>query len=912
MERALPPPPPAVVVDGEVLIGPPKTNRGRRTLPLPADVVNALRSLEAVQGRERREAGPAYVGEGYALADELGRAVHPAWSSSRFAVLANAAGRSPVRLHDLRRTSVSIKRSLGWPDHLVAAWQGHDEAVMEADGPHTHMDDLRRHAEALERGLWHLCGRSAPLVASSGGSPHIVGGQRPAAGAPGWIRTSGQQIRSLSLYPLSYGGRWPARSERPHGTAAPPPGASRRAPSARPARTPLPGRGRIGAMEPTSDAEPGAVVPAPQPGAGRSAAVAAVPETEPTAPTGPTGPVPTSPPPPRDPAEQAVLTSLERLRGDLLALDLPLPTPGADAARAARSAMVSQLDDHLLPRLRRLDAPLLAVVGGSTGAGKSTLVNSVVGHRVSESGVLRPTTRQPTLAHAPADRAWFTSLEVLPGLARTTGTAPDQRVTGGSGLFLVAEPALPPGLALLDAPDIDSVVEANRDLAGQLLGAADLWVFVTTAARYGDAVPWDVLAGAVERGTAVAIVLDRVPTDPPGVLEEVRADLVRLLTEAGLAAAPLFVLPETELHDGLLPADVVAPLRGWLGLVGSDARHRDVVVRRTLAGALSSLSARVARLADAATAQVRAVEGLRAELDEVYTDHVDALTQQLTDGTLLRGEVLARWQEFVGTGEFMRSLQSAVGRARDRITDFLRNRPPPVRRLDEALTTGVAALVVDTASDAREEALLRWRASPEGEAVLAAAPREASDPRLPARVGPEVERLVRDWQGYVLELVRETGQGKRTQARLLSLGVGGAGAVLMLVVFASTAGVTGAEFGIAGGTAVVAQRVLEAVFGEAAVRRLAAAAQADLQRRVRVLVSRERGALEQLLPDVDPALAERLRRPLDVGPFTVAPPVPGRLLAGPAASRGTLAGTDGTDGTDAGESGADGAPGAGR
>jgi hypothetical protein len=34
---------------------------------------------------------------------------------------------------------------------------------------------------------------------------------------------------------------------------------------------------------------------------------------------------------------------------------------------------------------------------------------------------------------------------------------------------------------------------------------------------------------------------------------------------------------------------------------------------------------------------------------------------QTEDGTLLRGEVLARWQEFVGTGELLRNLETRVG-----------------------------------------------------------------------------------------------------------------------------------------------------------------------------------------------------------------------------------------------------------
>src|SRR4051812_5213502 len=93
-----------------------------------------------------------------------------------------------------------------------------------------------------------------------------------------------------------------------------------------------------------------------------------------------------------------------------------------DAARAAR-AVADQIDDYLLPRLRDLDAPLLTVVGGSTGAGKSTLVNSLVGAPVTTAGVLRPTTRAPVLVCARPDVAAVSGDRVLPGLPRVTGSA---------------------------------------------------------------------------------------------------------------------------------------------------------------------------------------------------------------------------------------------------------------------------------------------------------------------------------------------------------------------------------------------------------------------------------------------------------------------------------------------------------
>ena len=90
-----------------------------------------------------------------------------------------------------------------------------------------------------------------------------------------------------------------------------------------------------------------------------------------------------------------------------------------------------------------------------------------------------------------------------------------------------------------------------------------------------------------------------------------------------------------------------------------------------------------------------------------------------------------------------------------------------------------------------------------------------------------------------MELIRTEGQGKRTQARWLSFGINGLGAALMIVVFSMTAGLTGLEIGVAGGTAVVGQRLLEAVFGEDAVRRLAQTAREDLHTRCQPLLQAE-------------------------------------------------------------------------
>ncbi len=393
--------------------------------------------------------------------------------------------------------------------------------------------------------------------------------------------------------------------------------------------------------------------------------------------------------------------AIETLRVALVDAPLSLDLPGTEQARHSRQSLVDQLDDYVLPRLREIDAPLLVVVGGSTGAGKSTLVNSVVGSEVSPAGVLRPTTRSPVLVHHPDDARWFTSTRILPGLARVTGATPE-----AGSLHLVPSSSLPAGLALLDAPDIDSVVTANRELAAQLLAAADLWVFVTTAARYADAVPWDLLRSARERSAAVSVVLDRVP---PEAMDEVTAHLARMLADRGLGEAPLFVVPESLTVRRSAPPDVVDGLKGWL------SGWRRMQPRGTRSSArLSMVPWPAFRLGSACLisevdSQARGARDLRGAVTSAYAAAVDEVDAGLTDGSVLRGEVLARWQEYVGTGELLRGLEARVGRLRDIITARLQGRPDPADDVRVAFGTGVEALVRAASDSAAESTALTWK-----------------------------------------------------------------------------------------------------------------------------------------------------------------------------------------------------------
>lgn len=518
---------------------------------------------------------------------------------------------------------------------------------------------------------------------------------------------------------------------------------------------------------------------------------------------------------------QKLVEAFHLLDGALPAAQFPLPLDGAESLRSLAGSLAHQVRDYLLPRAARLDAPLLAVVGGSTGAGKSTLVNSLLRAEVTKPGVLRPTTKSPVLICHPDDEEWFRSDKVLPGLVRTDTQLHDSRA-----LHVLAFPDLPPGLALLDAPDIDSVDDANRALARQLLLAADLWVFVTSAARYADAVPWDYLQQAQERNTMLSVVVNRCP---PGALGQVAGHLAQMLAERGLASAKLFAVPERALApDGLLPLPDVGGLRQWLGQLASQSEARAQVAVQSLAGSVRSLDPQLHELIAGVERQDGALSELREQADSAYRQAAAEVAEAAGDGTMLRGEILGRWQDLVGTGEFMRGIEERLSAFRDRLSGWFRG-DAKVEAVETAISENLAAVLQEKGQWAAQHVAVTWSRTRWGRDIIAA------EPGL-AYPSPDFDgaaaAAIRAWQSDVMRLVEEQGRGKRMKARFLALGTNMLALALMIVVFSLTGGLTGAEVGIAGGTSLLAQRLLEAVFGEGAVRKLAEQAQRDLSARV--------------------------------------------------------------------------------
>jgi hypothetical protein len=399
---------------------------------------------------------------------------------------------------------------------------------------------------------------------------------------------------------------------------------------------------------------------------------------------------------------------------------------------------------------------------------------------------------------------------------------------------------------MLDSPDIDSVLAQNRTLAHQLLAAADGWLFVTTAARYADAVPWAFLRSARDRGTALSVVLNRVPGDAG---REVPAHLREMLTAEQLGDAEVLVVPEVPLERELLPADALWSVRGWLDELAADAQARHALVRRTLRGALASLPVRAHVVERAALEQLSAAAELRAETDLAYADALREVESALRGGSLLRGEVLARWHEVVGTGDVMRALETRVGWLRDRLKSVITGAPEADAELKVTVEHRVEAVVRTAAERAAERTAGAWRARVTGRALLEAAPELE---RATAGLATAAADEVRTWQGVVFDLVRVEGASKRATARLASLGVNGAGLTVMLAVFAHTGGLTGSEVVVAGGTSAVGQKVLEAIFGDQAVRTLASRAREDLIERIDRLLSADAERFHALLDEAVP------------------------------------------------------------
>jgi hypothetical protein len=443
-------------------------------------------------------------------------------------------------------------------------------------------------------------------------------------------------------------------------------------------------------------------------------------------------------------------------------------------------------------------------------------------------------------------------------------------------LVLAASEGMPRGVALLDTPDIDSVIQAHREFAHQFLDASDLWLFMTSSSRYADAAVWELLQQARNRGAALAIVLSRVPEESARPLT---AHFDAMLAANGLKDARRFMIAETVLEEDVLPPEVYRPVRQWLDDTAIKEERRIAVLTQTMSGVLDTFRARVPALAGHAQRQLAQRSELLAGAETGYVAGLAEFDEATRNGSLLRGEILARWQEFAGTGDLLRMLElRRPGRAGGR--SRRRRLPARAGALKSALRGGLETLVASIADRAAEDVVARWQEHPAGAALLAdmaeqAAGRAAAESRFAVAAGLDLgeqpgdgsgsaaggapgtaglarstpdlptraARAISAWQDHVMHLVRGENVTKRSVSRVAAFD----NESLALVLTIGLLGYGAGDVTVTEGTSAIAQRVLSSLFGAGLLRDLGARARLDLHARISLLFSEESRRFTELV-----------------------------------------------------------------
>jgi energy-coupling factor transporter ATP-binding protein EcfA2 len=293
---------------------------------------------------------------------------------------------------------------------------------------------------------------------------------------------------------------------------------------------------------------------------------------------------------------------LARLAAGLETLDLRGAALLDGTVATERDRLAGVIRSYLIPRLDNPEQPLLVVVAGPTGSGKSTMINTLAGFDLSPTGPLRPTTDSPVL------------------LTRAAAHEAGMSVGGVECAVVVGSAPILRHMSLVDTPDVDSTSRSHRTVAEALIDHADIVVFVSSALRYADDVPWQVLRRAIARGAGVVPVLNRIR--PGGAAAFV--DFRDRLRAEGIEAEPVRV-PEHHIGPGAhqVPSLAVRELKRQLYAVAQDRErfHRETVNR----------------VMNATTSQVRELIGrLESEADTAVSSMRDRLASTETLPTRAR------------------------------------------------------------------------------------------------------------------------------------------------------------------------------------------------------------------------------------------------------------------------------------
>jgi integrase len=142
-----------ILVGGQPTLSSPKTDAGKRTVPVPPETAAALKTWKARQAEERLAYGPAWDPRGFVFTREDGVPLHPDWFSRTFERLVREAGLPRIRVHDLRHTWASLALEAGVPAKVVQEILGHASVGITLDTYSHVVPAMREEAAATVAGL---------------------------------------------------------------------------------------------------------------------------------------------------------------------------------------------------------------------------------------------------------------------------------------------------------------------------------------------------------------------------------------------------------------------------------------------------------------------------------------------------------------------------------------------------------------------------------------------------------------------------------------------------------------------------------------------------------------------------------------------------------------------------------------
>ncbi|BAU57836.1 possible ATP-binding protein [Halorhodospira halochloris] len=530
--------------------------------------------------------------------------------------------------------------------------------------------------------------------------------------------------------------------------------------------------------------------------------------------------------------------ALNQLPEQLLALD-SLIARERQAPWLARRDQVIRRTRSMLGRIERVDEPLLVVIAGGTGAGKSTLANTLAGDAVSATSARRPTTSSPTAIGQVAD---------LEAVLRH-GVLSAQSESGS--IQAVPVESVPAGLVVVDSPDVDSIETANRDVAERLLEVADVWLWLATARTYADEAGMVYLRQAARLDVSSLVVLTQVSL---AEADEIIPDLEDKLHEAGHRQVEIYVVPQVDTAQQQLPVSAAAAVVERIRDLAPEqerAEHR----WRTVIGGVRALPDELDELISEVETDRASVLALENTLEQIYGAAPQRVIEQLKDAAPLRHEVLRRWSELVGDGWLQRQLHAAASRFPrgifDRLPFFGKRGEAIQQQAVEQAREGVAGLITEVLEHAAGEVESNWRANGNGRVILdrLGSPRASGE----AAQYEQAQELVEAWEKRVAEHVATIGQEKLTQARRATTGINATVTSAAVVLFTLSGGLTLGEVALTAAGSTTTHTVLSRILGERNVNQLIEDIRVDLEQLIEGLAKQQAGLYRDLLEQAVPS-----------------------------------------------------------